>query len=187
MFKLQKHDFCWNGSLTCISERLFSVFLRYPPHYFLLFFFLQALLSALQDASLVFHCASPAPGSDDRQLFERVNVVGTQTVIQACLEAGVQVTKVSRGLWFMFGSRRWSDYAFVTARNWFWPAVPVWCTKGRTLRMERRICRTPRSLLTITHRPKLSRRRWGFLWKKKVVANINYYNENSQFKKIKAK
>ncbi|XP_024139944.1 sterol-4-alpha-carboxylate 3-dehydrogenase, decarboxylating [Oryzias melastigma] len=50
----------------------------------------QALLSALQDASLVFHCASPAPGSDDRQLFERVNVVGTQTVIQACMEAGVQ-------------------------------------------------------------------------------------------------
>uniref|UniRef100_A0A3P9KIM3 Sterol-4-alpha-carboxylate 3-dehydrogenase, decarboxylating n=1 Tax=Oryzias latipes TaxID=8090 RepID=A0A3P9KIM3_ORYLA len=50
----------------------------------------QALLSALQDVSLVFHCASPAPGSDDRKLFERVNVVGTQTVIQACIEAGVQ-------------------------------------------------------------------------------------------------
>ncbi|XP_078810442.1 sterol-4-alpha-carboxylate 3-dehydrogenase, decarboxylating isoform X2 [Oryzias latipes] len=51
----------------------------------------QALLSALQDVSLVFHCASPAPGSDDRKLFERVNVVGTQTVIQACIEAGVQL------------------------------------------------------------------------------------------------
>uniref|UniRef100_A0A3P9H6J7 Sterol-4-alpha-carboxylate 3-dehydrogenase, decarboxylating n=1 Tax=Oryzias latipes TaxID=8090 RepID=A0A3P9H6J7_ORYLA len=50
----------------------------------------QALLSALQDVSLVFHCASPAPGSDDRKLFERVNVLGTQTVIQACIEAGVQ-------------------------------------------------------------------------------------------------
>ncbi|XP_027864747.1 sterol-4-alpha-carboxylate 3-dehydrogenase, decarboxylating [Xiphophorus couchianus] len=50
----------------------------------------QALLSALKDVSLVFHCASPAPSSDDRLLFERVNIQGTQTVIQACLDAGVQ-------------------------------------------------------------------------------------------------
>uniref|UniRef100_A0A3B3Y1G6 Sterol-4-alpha-carboxylate 3-dehydrogenase, decarboxylating n=1 Tax=Poecilia mexicana TaxID=48701 RepID=A0A3B3Y1G6_9TELE len=50
----------------------------------------QALLSALKDVSLVFHCASPAPSSDDRLLFERVNIRGTQTVIQACLDAGVQ-------------------------------------------------------------------------------------------------
>ena len=55
--------------------------------------FLQALLPVLKDVSLVFHCASPAPGSDDRQLFEKVNIQGTQTVIQACIEAGVQVTK----------------------------------------------------------------------------------------------
>lgn len=53
---------------------------------------LQALLPALKNASLVFHCASPAPASDDRELFERVNIRGTRTVIQACLEAGVQVS-----------------------------------------------------------------------------------------------
>ncbi|KAM6923619.1 sterol-4-alpha-carboxylate 3-dehydrogenase, decarboxylating [Xenentodon cancila] len=50
----------------------------------------RALLPVLKDVSLVFHCASPAPGSDDRELFERVNIQGTQTVIQACIEAGVQ-------------------------------------------------------------------------------------------------
>ncbi|KAM6976441.1 sterol-4-alpha-carboxylate 3-dehydrogenase, decarboxylating [Aplochiton taeniatus] len=50
----------------------------------------QALLSALKDASLVFHCASPAPASDDRALFQRVNIQGTSTVLEACKEAGVQ-------------------------------------------------------------------------------------------------
>lgn len=40
---------------------------------------------------MVFHCASPAPASDDRELFHRVNVVGTRAVIEACREAGVQV------------------------------------------------------------------------------------------------
>lgn len=55
----------------------------------------QALLAALRDVSLVFHCASPAPASDNRALFERVNIQGTRTVIQACLEAGVQVRQPS--------------------------------------------------------------------------------------------
>ncbi|CAL1613443.1 unnamed protein product [Knipowitschia caucasica] len=50
----------------------------------------QALLSALKDVSLVFHCASPAPASDNRELFERVNIQGTGTVIQACKESGVK-------------------------------------------------------------------------------------------------
>ncbi|CDQ83558.1 unnamed protein product, partial [Oncorhynchus mykiss] len=50
----------------------------------------QALLTALQGVSLVFHCASPAPASDDKALFQRVNIQGTQTVLQACTEAGVQ-------------------------------------------------------------------------------------------------
>lgn len=54
----------------------------------------QALLAALKDVSLVFHCASPAPGSDNRKLFERVNVHGTHTVIQACVEAGVEVGRL---------------------------------------------------------------------------------------------
>ncbi|XP_023667254.1 sterol-4-alpha-carboxylate 3-dehydrogenase, decarboxylating isoform X1 [Paramormyrops kingsleyae] len=50
----------------------------------------QALLPALQGVSLVFHCASPFPGSDDRSLFQRVNVDGTGAVLEACQEAGVQ-------------------------------------------------------------------------------------------------
>nr|XP_020470306.1 sterol-4-alpha-carboxylate 3-dehydrogenase, decarboxylating [Monopterus albus] len=50
----------------------------------------QALLPALKDVSLVFHCASPPPGSDNCALFERVNIQGTRTVIQACIEAGVE-------------------------------------------------------------------------------------------------
>ncbi|KAM8848346.1 sterol-4-alpha-carboxylate 3-dehydrogenase, decarboxylating [Synchiropus picturatus] len=50
----------------------------------------QALLAALEDVTLVFHCASPAPASEDRELFERVNIQGTSTVIQACQAAGVQ-------------------------------------------------------------------------------------------------
>lgn len=57
---------------------------------------LQALLPALKDVSLVFHCASPAPASDDRGLFERVNIQGTRTVIQACMEAGIQVSRWER-------------------------------------------------------------------------------------------
>ncbi|XP_077387500.1 sterol-4-alpha-carboxylate 3-dehydrogenase, decarboxylating isoform X2 [Festucalex cinctus] len=51
----------------------------------------QALLPALKGVSLVFHCASPSPASDDRRLFERVNIQGTSTVIQACTEVGVQL------------------------------------------------------------------------------------------------
>eukprot|EP00064_Thunnus_orientalis_P000962 superscaffoldBa00000058_g963 len=50
----------------------------------------QALLPALKDVSLVFHCASPAPASDNRELFERVNIQGTRTVIETCVETGVQ-------------------------------------------------------------------------------------------------
>uniref|UniRef100_H2ZX98 Sterol-4-alpha-carboxylate 3-dehydrogenase, decarboxylating n=1 Tax=Latimeria chalumnae TaxID=7897 RepID=H2ZX98_LATCH len=50
----------------------------------------QELLPALQGVGVVFHCASPAPSSHDKELFYRVNYVGTKTVIQACKEAGVQ-------------------------------------------------------------------------------------------------
>lgn len=53
--------------------------------------FLQALLPALQGVSVVFHCASPAPSSDNRELFYKVNFMGTKAVIEACREAGVQV------------------------------------------------------------------------------------------------
>lgn len=50
----------------------------------------QSLLTALHGVSLVFHCASPAPASDDKALFQRVNIQGTQAVLQACTEVGVQ-------------------------------------------------------------------------------------------------
>lgn len=55
-------------------------------------FLLQELLPALSGTSIVFHCASPPAALDDRSLFYRVNVQGTETLIEACHEAGVQVT-----------------------------------------------------------------------------------------------
>ncbi|XP_073455202.1 sterol-4-alpha-carboxylate 3-dehydrogenase, decarboxylating [Aquarana catesbeiana] len=50
----------------------------------------QDLLPALQGVNTVFHCASPAPSSDNKELFYRVNYTGTRTVIEACKDAGVQ-------------------------------------------------------------------------------------------------
>ncbi|XP_072286115.1 sterol-4-alpha-carboxylate 3-dehydrogenase, decarboxylating [Pyxicephalus adspersus] len=50
----------------------------------------QDLLPALQGVNVVFHCASPAPSSDNKELFYRVNYTGTRTVIAACKDAGVQ-------------------------------------------------------------------------------------------------
>lgn len=60
----------------------------------------------LSGASIVFHCASPPPSSNDRyslcrawdgvlycmvrrELLHRVNVHGTQTLLEACQEVGV--------------------------------------------------------------------------------------------------
>jgi len=56
----------------------------------------QALLPALQGVSVAFHCASPAPSSDNRELFYKVNVMGTKAVVEACKEAGVQVRAEKR-------------------------------------------------------------------------------------------
>ncbi|KAK9393487.1 Sterol-4-alpha-carboxylate 3-dehydrogenase decarboxylating-like [Crotalus adamanteus] len=50
----------------------------------------EDLLPALQGVTMVFHCASPAPSSNNRELFYKVNYLGTKTVIEACKEAGVQ-------------------------------------------------------------------------------------------------
>uniref|UniRef100_A0A8C5QAJ7 Sterol-4-alpha-carboxylate 3-dehydrogenase, decarboxylating n=1 Tax=Leptobrachium leishanense TaxID=445787 RepID=A0A8C5QAJ7_9ANUR len=50
----------------------------------------EDLLPAMQGVNVVFHCASPAPSSDNRELFYRVNYTGTKTVIEACKEARVQ-------------------------------------------------------------------------------------------------
>ena len=52
----------------------------------------QELLPALTGVSVVFHCASPPPSSNNKQLFYAVNVNGTETLIDACKEAGIQVS-----------------------------------------------------------------------------------------------
>ncbi|XP_032993166.1 sterol-4-alpha-carboxylate 3-dehydrogenase, decarboxylating [Lacerta agilis] len=48
------------------------------------------LLPALQGVTVVFHCASPSPSSHNRDLFYKVNYLGTKAVIEACKEAGVE-------------------------------------------------------------------------------------------------
>ncbi|XP_009979536.1 PREDICTED: sterol-4-alpha-carboxylate 3-dehydrogenase, decarboxylating [Tauraco erythrolophus] len=50
----------------------------------------EALLPALRGVSVAFHCASPAPSSDNKELFYKVNFMGTKAVVEACKEAGVQ-------------------------------------------------------------------------------------------------
>nr|XP_020666303.1 sterol-4-alpha-carboxylate 3-dehydrogenase, decarboxylating isoform X1 [Pogona vitticeps]XP_020666304.1 sterol-4-alpha-carboxylate 3-dehydrogenase, decarboxylating isoform X2 [Pogona vitticeps]XP_020666305.1 sterol-4-alpha-carboxylate 3-dehydrogenase, decarboxylating isoform X1 [Pogona vitticeps] len=50
----------------------------------------EDLLPALEGVTVVFHCASPAPSSNNRELFYAVNYLGTKVVIEACKEAGVQ-------------------------------------------------------------------------------------------------
>ena len=51
---------------------------------------LSDLQTALQDCSVVFHCASPPPSLGNRDLFYRVNVTGTNTLIEACKLCGVK-------------------------------------------------------------------------------------------------
>nr|XP_044996545.1 sterol-4-alpha-carboxylate 3-dehydrogenase, decarboxylating isoform X2 [Jaculus jaculus] len=51
----------------------------------------QDLYPALKGVSTVFHCASPPPSSNNKELFYRVNFIGTKNVIETCKEAGVQV------------------------------------------------------------------------------------------------
>ncbi|XP_070553176.1 sterol-4-alpha-carboxylate 3-dehydrogenase, decarboxylating-like [Ptychodera flava] len=50
----------------------------------------EDLLPALQDVYAVFHCASPAAASDNRELFYRVNFTGTKNVIATCKKGGVK-------------------------------------------------------------------------------------------------
>ena len=40
----------------------------------------------------MFHTASPAPSSNNRELFYRVNVDGTKVLVETCKEAGVKVS-----------------------------------------------------------------------------------------------
>ena len=53
--------------------------------------FTQDLSVALEGVDTVYHCASPPPSSDNKQLFMRVNVTGTKTLVEACQDAGVKV------------------------------------------------------------------------------------------------
>ncbi|XP_047391935.1 sterol-4-alpha-carboxylate 3-dehydrogenase, decarboxylating isoform X2 [Sciurus carolinensis] len=50
----------------------------------------QDLYPALKGVSTVFHCASPPPSSNNKELFYRVNFIGTKNVIETCKKAGVQ-------------------------------------------------------------------------------------------------
>ena len=41
---------------------------------------------------MVFHCATPSPLSNNKDLFYKVNVDGTKTLLEACKESGVNVS-----------------------------------------------------------------------------------------------
>ncbi|KAG2464355.1 NSDHL protein, partial [Polypterus senegalus] len=55
----------------------------------------QDLQLALDGVTTVFHCASPAPSSDNRELFYKVNFIGTKAVIRACKQVGVQAYHIT--------------------------------------------------------------------------------------------
>ncbi|BFZ14635.1 hypothetical protein BsWGS_17674 [Bradybaena similaris] len=50
----------------------------------------EDLKPALEGVYCVFHCASPAPLSNNKSLFYKVNYEGTRTIIETCKEAGVK-------------------------------------------------------------------------------------------------
>ncbi|RUS73073.1 hypothetical protein EGW08_019170, partial [Elysia chlorotica] len=50
----------------------------------------EDLKPALEGVYCVFHCASPAPLSNNKALFYKVNVDGTKNIISACQEVGVK-------------------------------------------------------------------------------------------------
>ncbi len=51
----------------------------------------QDLLPSLRNVELVFHCATPAPLSNNKELFQKVNFHGTKNILECCKEAGVKV------------------------------------------------------------------------------------------------
>lgn len=65
--------------------------------------YFQDLKPALEGVSCVFHCASPAPLSNNKALFYKVNFEGTRTIVEACRENGVKVNDVKAlSLWLEF-------------------------------------------------------------------------------------
>ena len=55
-------------------------------------FLFQDILPALQGVGTVFHHASPPANCPDKSVFYKVNVDGTKVLLDACKEAGVQVS-----------------------------------------------------------------------------------------------
>lgn len=55
------------------------------------FYLWQDLSPAMIDVETVFHCASPSPASNNKELFYRVNYGGTKNIIKCCRNAGVKV------------------------------------------------------------------------------------------------
>lgn len=50
----------------------------------------EDLLPSLLGIDIVFHCATPSPLSNNRELFFKVNCEGTAVIIQACKQQGVK-------------------------------------------------------------------------------------------------
>uniref|UniRef100_A0A8C9VNA7 Sterol-4-alpha-carboxylate 3-dehydrogenase, decarboxylating n=1 Tax=Scleropages formosus TaxID=113540 RepID=A0A8C9VNA7_SCLFO len=112
----------------------------------------QALLSALQGVSLVFHCASPAPASDDRALFQRVNVDGTRTVLQACREAGVQKLVLTSSASVVFEGRDIKD----GKEDLPYAKKPIDCYTETKIQQEKLVldaCDKEKGFLTVAIRP----------------------------------
>lgn len=68
----------------------------------------KALIAAMQGCSTVFHCASPAPSSSNKDMFWKVNVEGTKIVISACKAA--QVSRLVLTSRWVFHRWRISDW-----------------------------------------------------------------------------
>ena len=139
----------------------------------------QTLKTALKDAYIVFHVASPPPELDDRfvlsfqltlwmsqtpmellrfsrTLFLNVNVKGTKTVIQACKEAKVQVSCDFRLILQVCVK---SPMQYLNDSAWSSPAAAVSSTRVWTLRTLTKILHMPTSPLTHTQSPRFFRSR----------------------------
>ncbi|EGW05091.1 Sterol-4-alpha-carboxylate 3-dehydrogenase, decarboxylating, partial [Cricetulus griseus] len=84
----------------------------------------QDLYPALKGVSTVFHCASPPPSSNNKELFYRVNFIGTKNVIETCKKAGVQVRGMGKMLSFSEGrDLEW----FLLLSSWAYPGLALSC------------------------------------------------------------
>lgn len=63
---------------------------------------------------MVFHCATPSPLSNNKDLFYKVNVNGTKTLLEACKESGVNVSIFDR---YAFCERSHAVIVFLAQSN----------------------------------------------------------------------